>query len=152
MIFTKPVYATCPVCVVAVGGGLWLAEKLGVDDLLAAIWIGALVTALAVWWGSSFKLLKLPRPKFSWSIIFYLLTIAILYLQGKINQPYCRIWGICKVWLGITVGTVVFLLGVGLDRFLRSKNQGRAFFPLQKVVIPLIMVILVTLGFWRAIC
>lgn len=37
MMFAKSVYATCPVCLVAVGGGLWIAEKLGIDDLIVSI-------------------------------------------------------------------------------------------------------------------
>lgn len=152
MIFAKPVFATCPVCVVAVGGGLWMAEKLGVDDLIAAIWIGALVTALAVALADKFKKIKLPQPEISWSVIFYLLTLATLQLQGTLNNPYCKIWGVCRIWLGMTIGTIVFWLGVLLDRFLRTKNNNKVFFPFQKVVFPVIIVLLTSLIFYFAVC
>jgi len=152
MILVKQVFATCPVCVIAVGSGLWLAEKLGVDDLIAAIWIGALVTATAVALADKSRWLKLPKPKISWSIIFYLLTVATLELQGKLNNPYCKIWGVCRIWLGITVGTVVFWLGVIIDRWLRTKNSGKVFFPFQKVVIPMAIILLVSLGFYLVVC
>lgn len=148
----KPVYATCPVCVVAVGGGLWIAEKLGVDDLIAAIWIGAFVTAAAIALAGKFRLLKLPKPEVSWSIIFYFLTLATLQLQGILNDPYCKIWGICKIWLGITIGTVFFWLGFLLDRFLRSKNNGKAFFPFQKVVLPIAIILAISLIFYQKVC
>lgn len=152
MIFVRSVFATCPVCVVAVGGGLWLAGTLGIDDLIVSIWIGALVTALATVLAGKFKKIKLPQAEVSWSVIFYFLTLATLQLQGKLNNPYCRIFGVCKIWLGITVGTLVFLLGVFLDRFLRTKNEGKVFFPFQKVVLPVVAVLLVSLIFYFLVC
>jgi len=152
MILVKPVYATCPVCVVAVGSGLWLAEKLGIDDLIVSIWIGALVIALALVWAKTFKKIKLPQPEISWSVLFYFLTLTTLQLQGKLNNPYCKIWGVCKIWLGITIGTIVFWLGVLLDRFLRTKNNHKVFFPFQKVILPVIIVFLVSLIFYLTVC
>lgn len=148
----KPVFATCPVCVVAVGGGLWIAEKLGVDDLIAAIWIGALVTALALSLAGKFKKIKLPYPEISWTVIFYLLTLATFQIAGKLNNPYCKIWGICKIWLGTTVGTIFFYLGFLLDKFLRAKNSGKAFFPFQKVILPVLSILLVSVIFYLLVC
>lgn len=150
--FIKPVYATCPVCVLAVGGGLWLAERLGIDDLIVSLWIGALVTAFAIVLAGKFKKIKLPRPEASWSVIFYFLTLATLQLQGKLNNPYCKIWGVCKIWLGVTVGTFVFWLGAVLDRYLRTKNDNKVFFPFQKVVCPLLTTLLATLVFYLLVC
>lgn len=152
MIFVKPVFATCPVCVVAVGGGLWLAERLGIDDLVVSIWIGALVTAFAIVLAGKFKKIKPPQPEVSWSVIFYFLTLATLQLEGKLNNPDCKIWGVCKIWLGVTVGTFVFWLGVLLDRFLRTKNEGKVFFPFQKVVLPVAAVLLASLIFYFLVC
>lgn len=152
MIFVKPVYATCPVCVVVVGSGLWLAERLGVDELIASIWIGALVTAIALALAGRFKKIKLPSPEISWTVVFYLLTLATLQIQGKLNNPYCKIWGVCKIWLGITIGTLVFWLGVLLDRWLRTKNNNKVFFPFQKVILPVVATLLATLIFYLAVC
>ena len=152
MIFIKPAFATCPVCVVAVGSGLWLAEKIGVDDLIAAIWIGALVTAFAIALGEKGKRIKLPKPEIAWTIIFYLLTIATLQIQGKLNNPNCKIWGVCRIWLGITLGTVVFWLGFLFDRWLRTKNNQRPFFPFQKVILPVTAIILLSLFFYFFVC
>lgn len=148
----RQVYATCPVCVVAVGGGLLIAEKLGVDTLIAAIWIGAFVTAIAFAFAGKFKLIKLPKPEISWTIIFYFLTLLTLQIQGKLNSPYCKIWGVCKIWLGTAIGTVAILLGAAVDFLLRRKNNGKVFFPFQKVIIPLTAVVLASFGFWLIIC
>ena len=152
MIFVKPVFATCPVCVVAVGGGLWIAEKLGIDELVVSIWIGALVTAFAIALADKFKKIKLPQPEVSWSVIFYLLSLATLQLQGTLDNPYCKIWGVCRIWLGITIGTIIFWLGVLLDQFLRTKNENRVFFPFQKVVLPVVFVLFASLVFYLLIC
>lgn len=150
--FVKPVFATCPICVLAVGGGLWLAEKLGIDDLIVSIWIGALVTAFAIALADKFKKIKLPQPEISWSVIFYFLTLATLQLQGKLNNPYCKIWGVCKILLGVTLGTVFLGAGTLLDKWLRTKNKGKAFFPFQKAVLPVVVVLLTSLIFYLMVC
>ena len=149
----KQAYAVCPVCVVAVGGGLWLAKVLGIDDLIASIWIGALTTTIAIASGPRFKWIKLPFPEFFWTIIFYTLSLVFLGLQGILNSPYCKIWGVCRIWLGITIGTIVIWVGYTLDKFLRTKNaDGKAFFPFQKVVVPLALTLITSLIFYLLIC
>jgi len=150
--WAKPAYATCPVCIITVGGGLWIADKLGVDDLIASIWIGALVTALATTWADKGKLIKLPKAKISWTIIFYALTILTLEISGKLDSPYCKIWGVCKIWLGVTIGTIAFWLGIWLDRWLRTKNKDKVFFPFQKVVAPVLTTVMASLIFYLLIC
>lgn len=42
-------HAVCPVCTVAVGAGLGLAEYLGIDDLISGLWIGALIVSISLW-------------------------------------------------------------------------------------------------------
>ena len=152
MIFVSSAFAQCPVCIVTVGGGLWLAKTLGVDDLIASIWIGSLTTASAIALADRWKLIKLPKPKISWTVIFYLLTLLYLQISGFFNNPYCKIWGVCKIWLGVTIGTVFLWLGVLLDNFLRSKNNGKVFFPYQKVVAPVMMTLLASLLFYLLTC
>ena len=56
MSFITPAYAQCPVCIITVGGGMLLAKKLGVDDLLVSIWISALNTAIAFWLAPKLKI------------------------------------------------------------------------------------------------
>ena len=51
----KEAYASCPVCIVTVGGGLFIAEKLGIDSLLISIWISALNSAFVFWITKSSK-------------------------------------------------------------------------------------------------
>jgi hypothetical protein len=152
MLFIKPVFAVCPVCVVAVGSGLAIAEAFGVDDLLAAIWIGALITSSAFWMADKFKLIKLPRPEISWSFIFYLLTIGTLYIDNKLGNPYCRIWGLDKIWLGVTLGALFFWIGVIIDRIARKTNNDKVYFPFQKVILPILAIVIPSLILYLTVC
>jgi hypothetical protein len=152
MIFVQPAYAVCPVCVLAAGSALGIAEVLGVDDLIAALFIGAVITSAAFWMADKFKLVKLPQAEISWSVIFYLMTVGGLYTQGKIGRPSCQLWGIDKVFLGLTLGTILFIAGVIADRLLRTKNNSKGYFPFQKVVIPLALVVVTALFFQFTFC
>ena len=39
----------CPVCTVAIVGSLAIARKLGVDDSIVGLWLGALLAMLGYW-------------------------------------------------------------------------------------------------------
>jgi len=41
--------AVCPVCSIAVAGGVGLSRWLGIDDTISGIWIGGLIISLAIW-------------------------------------------------------------------------------------------------------
>lgn len=133
----KPVYASCPVCVITVGGGLLIAKKLGIDDLLVSIWISGLNTAIA-FWIASFTKNKLFKNAYILSSIFYLLTIIYLWYSKQLVN---------KVSLGLTVGLVVFFLAMITDKILRKKKNGKVLFYYQKVVIPLVYLIVTTIIF-----
>ena len=51
----KAAFANCPVCIVTVGGGLFIAQRLGIDDLLITLWISAFNTALAFFMADKIK-------------------------------------------------------------------------------------------------
>ena len=41
--------AMCPVCALAAGVGIGIAEEFGIDDLVTGLWVGALTVALIGW-------------------------------------------------------------------------------------------------------
>lgn len=136
------VYAQCPVCVVTVGGGLFIAKKLGIDDLLVSIWLSGLNTAIAFWFASSFKKGKILKNGWAWSLAFFVLTIGYLAYSKQIGHRGNTFLGVDKVIFGMTLGYAVSLAAILIDRFLRTKNNGKVFFPYQKVVVPLVSFIL----------
>lgn len=144
--FPLSVYAQCPVCVVTVGGGLFIAKKLGIDDLLVSIWLSALNTAIAFWFASFMKN-KLLKNGFGWTIAFYLLTVGTLFVTKQIGHKYNTFLGFDKVVAGITVGFIISLGAIIIDRIIRIKNNGKVLFNYQKVVIPFVLLLATTLIF-----
>lgn len=148
--FVKTVYAQCPVCVITVGGGLILAKKLGIDDLLVSIWLSGLNTAIAFWIASGIKKKIINNPVL-WSLGFYGMTIVYLIYSKQMNHPGNKFLGIDKVFFGITVGGLVAMSAILVDKILRKTNKNKVYFRYQKVVIPLVLLILTTIFLWTQI-
>lgn len=136
-----PVLAVCPVCTIGAVAGVGLCRWLGIDDLITGAWIGGLLFSSLLWfWYWLIK--KKPGIKktnlgilvaFAW----YAVIILPFYFSGIIGNPYNKLWGIDKLLFGIIAGTIVFALAVRLNNYLKKKNQGKPFFPYQKVVLPI---------------
>lgn len=153
ILWAGAVKAVCPLCVVAVGAGLGLSEYLGIDDSISSIWIGAFLMTL-IWW----TLVELRKKnwgfKFDVVVIFlayYLLTFIPLYYAGILGHPLNKIFGIDKIIFGTTLGTIISLFGHWFSVYLKKKNNGKVFFPYQKVVIPVVILILTSLIFYLLI-
>jgi len=165
--------AVCPLCVVAVGAGLGFSRWLGVDDVVSSIWIGALLVSI-IWWTliemkkknlallnnfakrnyrfSVFNRVKnFPYDAIIISMAYYLLTFVPLYYAGIVGHPLNKIFGIDKIVFGTAMGTVICLLAHWLNIYLKKKNNGKVFFLYQKVVIPVVILILTSLTFYLLI-
>lgn len=145
--------AVCPVCVVAVGAGLGFSRWLGVDDVVSSIWIGALLMALILWtlvgirkrgWGFTLDSVVM-------ALAYYLLTFAPLYYIGILGHPLNKVFGIDKIIFGTALGSVAFLFSYWLHQYLKRKNNGKSFFPYQKVVLPIIVLAIISLIFYSLI-
>ena len=136
MFFIRPVYAQCPVCIVTVGGGLLIAKKLGIDDLLVSLWISGLNTAIAFWMASKVKTKILSNPLL-WSIGFYLLTLVYLVFSKQVGHQNNVFLGMDKIIFGMTVGLFISLAAIFTDKLIRYKNKGKVLFYYQKVIIPI---------------
>ncbi|MCL5090850.1 MAG: hypothetical protein M1514_02450 [Patescibacteria group bacterium] len=150
-VFGTPAYAVCPVCTIAIGGGVLLSRYLGVDDLIIGVWIGGLILSLGLWTASYLKKTYVKGQK--WLITAFLWVTTILGLKEAklLGHPLCKIFGYDKLLVGIISGTVAFLLGYGLDQLLRKMNKepGKALFPYQRVVCPVGLLLIATLIAWR---
>ncbi|HPD44619.1 MAG TPA: hypothetical protein PK131_00335 [Candidatus Woesebacteria bacterium] len=141
----RPVYANCPACIVTVGGGLFLAEKLHIDVFLISIWLSALNSAIAYFLASKIKR-KVLNQGFFWSLIFYLLTVVYLDFSGRLRNSN-PIWGIDRCLLGLSCGLILFIFSIYLDQLLRRLNRGKVVFFYQKVIIPLLVLTAATIMF-----
>lgn len=146
----SPALAQCPVCVVTVGGGMLIARKLGVDDLLVSIWIAALNVAISFWLASGMKD-KALRPKFlhnPWIFSFIMLISTVAYFQftDQIGHPSNQVLGIDKIILGQIFGSLTMIGGNSFYQ-LTKKRLGHTPFPYAKVVFPFVSVLIITLVF-----
>lgn len=146
MIFVKEAYAQCPACIVTVGGGLLIARKLGIDDLLVSIWISALNTAIALWIASSIKK-KLLNNQILWSLVFYIFTMVYLYYSKQLFQPKNTFLGQDKIIAGMTIGLLVTLFSTFIEKLIRKRNNNKVLFYYQKVMVPLTLLIIITIIF-----
>lgn len=143
--------AVCPVCTIAVGVGIGLCRWLGIDDLISGAWIGALIVSLIIWtldWLNK-KGIRFLFRKIIISIFFYFIVIFPLYWRGIMGHPLNKFLGMDKLLFGIVSGSLIFILSVFFHSFLKKKNQGKSFFPFQKVVIPILFLFILSVIFWR---
>lgn len=141
----SPVKAVCPICTVAVAGGLGVSRWLGIDDSIMGIWIGGLILSSGFWmadWASK-KTWKIPYPKLLSILIMILFVIPPLYMAKMIGLPENTLWGVDKILLGTIIGSVLFFAGMQLDKWLRTTNEDKVYIYYQKVIVP---VFLLTIG------
>jgi hypothetical protein len=145
----------CPVCTVTVVAGLGISRLLGIDDLITSLWIGAFILSFSfvmIDWINK----KWPKWKFGFNIWWkvtiianvYLLALFPLKLNHAIGIVLNRIWGIDKIILGTIIGSLVFLAGAWADKKAREIHGGKQFFIYQKVIFPVLALVLTSVIFW----
>ena len=145
----KEAFAVCPVCTIAVASGVGLSRFIGIDDSIIGLWIGALTVSMIIWtisWLNS-KNIRFIFKRFLVSLGYYLLVIIPLYSMNIIQNINC-ICGIDKLLFGIILGSIAFYFGVNLYEYLKEKNSGHAYFPFQKVLMPIAPIILLSVLFY----
>jgi hypothetical protein len=145
-------FAVCPVCTVAVVAGLGLSRWLGVDDTVSGVWIGGFILSSGLWLAAWLKRKSVRVPFLSvWSVLLMYATVVIpLVASHVIGHPRNTLFGIDKLVFGGTAGSALFLAGMFLDRILRVTNGGRVRFYYQKVVCPVVLLIVGSLAFFIA--
>jgi hypothetical protein len=147
---TSSAHAMCPVCTLAIGAGVGLSRWLGIDDLITGTWIGAFLMSITLW---TINWLNTKKIKFIFRkplilIFWYGTTIVPLSLMGIIGHPFNQFMGVDKLIFGIIIGTFVFIVASIIHLKLKRKNNNKSFFPLQKVAIPLILLLITSLVFY----
>lgn len=151
LICVKQVLAVCPICTVAAGAGVGLSRWLGIDDLITGLWLGGLIVSLIMWTLSFFKKknINFKGKKTITILFFYLITIPPLYFTNLIGHPSnIFIFGIDKLLFSIIIGSISFYAGAIFHEYLKEKNKNRVYFPFQKVVVPLVPLIILSTFFY----
>ena len=145
--------AVCPICVVAVGAGLGFSRWLGVDDVVSSIWIGAFLVAMIMWTmvGLKKKGWSFPYDTAVVSLVYYSLLFIPFYYVGIVGHPFNKIFSVDKIIFGTAIGTIVFLLSYQLHSYLKKKNGEKSFFQYQKIVLPVVVLILTSFIFYLSL-
>jgi len=138
--------AFCPVCTVAVGAGLGLSRYLKIDDAISGIWVGVILMSTSLWFASY---LKKRKKNTLWAIVFaiilYATTFIPLQYYGIIGHPGNELLGLDKLVLGSIIGTVIFPPTTILNNKIKSLNNKKSYFPLQKVAVPIAVLLIASL-------
>jgi hypothetical protein len=141
----------CPICTVTVIAGLGISRLLGIDDLIVSIWIGGFILSFSFitidWINKRFPKFSIFNFQFSIIALMYLLVLVPLKLSHSIGIPGNTTWGIDKIILGTFIGSTVFLIGIWADKYER-KVRTKTLFPFQKVVFPVLALIISSLVFY----
>lgn len=143
----------CAVCTVAIGASLEVARRLGVSDAVVGLWAGALLTLLGYWTIKFFD----KKGWYFWgrNAFLILLSVSMIGFIYLGDIPYSPIW-ICgflyidPVLFGALLGMIVFIGVEKLYDWMKKKNGGKAHFPFEKVVLP--VVVLGLISWWLTAC
>lgn len=141
----------CPVCTITVIAGLGISRLLGIDDAITSIWIGGFILSFSFvtinWLNKKWPKIHVSRFKIPIILAMYLLVLIPLYLNHSIGLVYNRLWGIDKILLGTIIGSTAFLAGIWADKKEREMRK-KILFPFQKVVFPVLGLIISSLAFY----
>ncbi len=131
----------CPICTIAIGAGVGVAESLGVPTAIVGLWAGALLTLLGYW---MIKFFDNRGWKF-WGRNALLIGLSVAMIGfayvGDIDYTPEWIWGFIyldPILFGALVGMFVFILTEKLYEWMKRKNGGHAHFPFERVVLPVV--------------
>lgn len=144
------IYAVCPACTVAIGAGLGLSRVIGIDDSITGIWIGGLIISSGLWMTDFIrkKGWKIPFLNFLPTFLMIVFVIPPLYWSKMIGLSGNVLWGIDKIILGTILGFIVFLMGVYVDKWLRTTNNNKVYIYYQKVLVPVFLLSLTSFFFY----
>ena len=153
-LFINQAQAVCPVCTIAVGACLGLSRWLGIDDLVTGLWVGGLAVSLTIWtisWLDK-KNIRFKFRRLTILAAYYIIIFLPLFYSGIIGHIYNKIFGLDKLLLASIIGSWVFLLGALAHSWLKKKNNDHSYFPFQKVVLPIIPLVILSIIFYYLTC
>ncbi len=152
LLFAKKALAVCPICTIAVSAGVGLSRWLGIDDLIAGVWIGGLTVSMIAWTESWLdkKNINFKGRIYSNIAGYYALIIISLYYSKIIGNPLNTlcVCGLDKLLFGIIAGSIAFWCGASWYFHLKERNNGHAYFPFQKVVMPISPLIVLSIVYY----
>ena len=145
--FSKNVFANpaCIVCTVAIGATLSVARKLGVNDNVIGLWLGAILILLGywtIWWFDKKGWHFWGRDPFL--ILFSFSLIGGIYIKDLTYTPQviAYVFYLDQFLFAGIIGGLIYIFSQKFYAFLKKRNGGHAHFPFEKVVLPLGLLVL----------
>ncbi len=136
-----------PLCAIGIAGGLWLSKILGIDDLTLGLWMGALILSVSVQLNKYLIRKGKAFPVSFWLILISSWGLSFLSIWKKLNwQPQSLFCGLPRVISGSLIGMIVLFVSDWLNGFIiRRYHHNKAYFPYQRIIIPIIGLIIISL-------
>jgi hypothetical protein len=135
-----------PLCPIGLIGGMALARWIGVSDLVLGLWIGALIVSVTVvtvkWLAKYGKDFKGSFPT------IFLVTIVITALSVRKQLVWIGpglVFGLPPVLAGIVSGAALIFAIDAVNKYVIAKHEGKVYFPYQKLVVPIVGILVASL-------
>ncbi len=153
--------AHCPLCTAGAGllavGAYWI----GVKAVTLGALLGAMATAMGLWFGRLVKKQYIPQQRIAITVVSWLLTLLPLrglfgdYASWYVNWSgdygtlFNRTYFINLFLLGAVLGTAATVVGPSASRYLTALRQGRHFqFQGMTVTLALVVLLAVAAQVW----
>ena len=139
----------CAVCTVAIGASLSIARAFGVDDCVVGVWAGAMLAIIGYWTMRFFDKRQWFFPgRDALLMTLSIAMIGFMYVTDLTYTPMIIGFLYIDSFLFATlIGAVTLILSMHLYAWMKERNGGHAHFPFEKVVVPVVSVLLVSLAF-----
>lgn len=134
----------CAVCTVAIGASLSIARSMGVDDCVVGVVSGAMMAILGYWLIRFFDKKGWDFPARNPILMAAsVASIGFVYLGEMTYQPgIIGFLYIDSFLFANLIGAATFILAMKFYEWMKYKNGGHAHFPFEKVVVPVLAVII----------
>ena len=141
----------CAVCTIAVGASLEIARRMGVDDSVVGIWAGAFLALAGYWLILWFDKKKWRFPGRNILLMaISLSTIGLMYLTDMAYKPSAILVFYLDPFLFSTLlGAFAFVYSSKFYQWMKAKNGGHAHFPFEKVALPVLALLVLSVLFYH---
>lgn len=148
----KLVQAFCPACGVAVAGGLEISRLLGIDDAVTGLWIGAITVIMIEWTNEYLRKKNWRLPGGDWTVVavLYAFVLGALYYDALALNAWeaMAAWMSDKLFISVAAGSFGVLAGQMWYEKMKADNGGKAHFPFEKVVLPVVPLVVMSLIYY----
>ncbi len=135
-----------PICAVGIASGLGISRWLGIDDITLGLWIGALILSVSIQFNIFLNKKGKSFPYSFWVIFLSSWTLSFLPILINLDKyTSCIICGFPEVICGSILGILTLFLVDKLNLFIIDKHNKKVYFYYQKVIIPLIGLVIVSI-------